>query len=878
MSGDWTAAGLLRSLARRGQHPAVILAGEGGGTVWSSAALAQAATTRARGLLQGGLRRAQPVVLWAPSSPEWIIAALAIMAAGGVLVAIDDLSDTAQLAAALEVSDARLIFATAGHLEAAEAVLRARGITTIQLDAPNDNGAARAGWPAPRDDGNEELPIAAQDDPAMLGWTSGTTGAPKGFLLSYRNIGNNVEALWQLDIVGPDDRALLPLPLHHAYPFVVGTLTPLTLGATIVLPAGATGPLLMQALRDGKVTTIVGVPRLYEAMLAAINGRVASHGSAARAIWNLLLWLAIRAQRHTGLRPGSVWFAPVRRGVGPHLRLLVSGGARLETGIEDQLEALGWTVLVGYGLAETSSLFTGNQPRERRRGSAGRPLAGGEIRIGAPDADGIGEIELRGPAITAGYLNDPQANRTSFTPDGWFRTGDLGFVDRDGFLFVTGRSKEILVLGGGKKIDPEALERIYGGAPQIREIAVLEAQGALVALVRPDPAQIRTMGTTNLRQGIGVVLAEAARELPAYQRLSGFALTDQPLPRTRLGKCRRFLLPALYRQALGEGERRAARPPGPDDQALLRDPTSGAVWALLRERYPEQAVDLDVTLGLELNLDSFGWMALAIALQERCGVALTEADIATIDTIRDLLRRCAAVRQRGGEPQPAVPDAMTQVDRFLAPTGKLLTLLGVVLYAINWLGMRVLFRLRVSGCDALPPGGAFVITPNHLSYLDPLMIAAALPLSRLRRTFWAGTVTLLFNSVLGRLFCRAAHVFPVNEHRPDAAIGAAVAVLQADHAAVWFPEGWRSPDGETQRFLPGIGVVLLRAGVPAVPVRITGTFAAWPRGRRLPKLARVSVTFGSAVPVDALREAGIGDTEAERVAQALRERVLALSD
>src|SRR5208337_373892 len=150
MSGDWTVAGLLRSLARRGQHPAVILFGATGGTVWGCAALAQDATTLARGLLQAGLRRAQPVALWAPNSPEWIIAALAIMAAGGVLVAIDDLSDTAQLAAALEASDARLIFATARHLEAAGEVLRAKGVATIQLDAPNGNGVARSGWPAPR--------------------------------------------------------------------------------------------------------------------------------------------------------------------------------------------------------------------------------------------------------------------------------------------------------------------------------------------------------------------------------------------------------------------------------------------------------------------------------------------------------------------------------------------------------------------------------------------------------------------------------------------------------------------------------------------------------------------------------------------------------
>ncbi len=136
-----------------------------------------------------------------------------------------------------------------------------------------------------------------------------------------------------------------------------------------------------------------------------------------------------------------------------------------------------------------------------------------------------------------------------FTPDGWFRTGDLGFVDRRGFLHVTGRSKEILVLGGGKKVNPEDLERYFAEAPQIREIAVLEQDGRLVALVQPDPARVREMGTMNLREGIRVALAERSQGLPEYQRLYGFALTDQSLPRTRLGKHRRFMLPDLYRQA-----------------------------------------------------------------------------------------------------------------------------------------------------------------------------------------------------------------------------------------------------------------------------------------------------------------------------------------
>ena len=676
------------------------------------------------------------------------------------------------------------------------------------------------------------------DDAAVLPWTSGTTGAPKGFLLSYRNIGSNVEALRQLHIVGEMDNVLLPLPLHHAYPFVVGMLTTLSVGAPIVLPADTTGPAIMQALSNSdvsmRVSIIVGVPRLYEAILDVVQARVAERGRIARSGWWLLMRLALLLQRVTGLRPGRIWFAPVRRRFGPRLRYLISGGARLPTEAAEQLEALGWVVLSGYGLAETASMFTGNAPGDRRLASAGKPLADGEIRISGPDDKGIGEIELRGSSITTGYLNNPEANRTSFTPDGWFRTGDLGYVDHDGFLYVTGRSKELLVLGGGKKVSPEDLEQFYSSAPQIREMAVLEQQGMLTALVRPDPARVREMGTMNLHEGIRVVLAEKARNLPVYQRLSGFALTDQPLPRTRLGKYRRFLIPGLYREALAGGPRRQAGLLGPEDRALLKDPTAQMVWTLLRERYPEQAVDLDVNLGLDLNLDSFGWMELSITLQDRYGVRLTETDIATIDTIRDLLARCKGRKRVGPVGEPAAAAEAVEISRWLAPTGPIATLLGVLLYGINWCAMRGLFRLHVEGTQNIPDTRAFVIAPNHASYLDPLVIAAALPLARLRRMYWAGSVTLLFGTTLRRLFSRVAHVFPVDERRPDDAIAAAVQALDAGHSAVWFPEGWRSPDGALQRFLPGIGQVLLRSGAPAIPTFVAGTFKAWPRGRRIP--------------------------------------------
>jgi long-chain acyl-CoA synthetase len=866
--------GLLRDLTARGQHPGVIAFAEEGVASWDSETVGDRAFRLARGLQDAGVSQGSRIAIWAPSSPVWIVSALAILAAGGVVVPIDDLADAEQFDAALASSAVRLIFTTAHHLEASGDILCAHAVRVILVDEPEGVGQSATGWRSMLGGRTGDLPVPDLDQPALLSWTSGTTGSPKAFLLTHHNIATNVEALLHLAIVGPQDRALLPLPLHHAYPFIVGMLTTLTIGTAIVLPGGTTGPLLMRAMREGEVTTIIGVPRLYDALWAAIETRVTSRGPAVRLIWRALLKSASLVQRSTGLPLGRLLFAPIRRGIVARLRLLVSGGARLEQETEERLEALGWTVLSGYGLAETASLFTGNRPGARRSGSVGRPLAG-EVRIVQPDEEGIGEIELHGSSITEGYLDNPEANREAFTPDGWYRTGDLGFVNRDGFLFVTGRVKEVLVLGGGKKVIPEDLERSYGGVPEIAEVAVLEDKGALVALVRPEPAKLRDRGVTNLRDGIRIILGEKARDLPSWQRLSGFALTDQPLPRTRLGKYRRFLLPALYAEAMAGGARRAAHPLTPDDAALLREPTAQAVWTLLCERYPDQPLNLDDNLSLDLSLDSFDWMEIAVALDERMGVHLSEADIADIQTVRDLLRLAMERRNEAGALPRERPMA-TDLARWLAPTGIFATALGMALYVLNRLVMRELFRLRVTGADQLPAAGAFVITANHVSDLDGMAVAAALPWSRFRRLYWAGDVVRMFSNPLSRLFSRAMHVFPVDENYPGAVLESARRVLAAGNVQVWFPEAWRSPDGRLQRFLPGIGQLLLRSGVPSVPVYIGGAFEALPRNRRIPHLRQVTVAFGAPAPVETLRAAGDGRTDQERITDGLRQRIIAL--
>jgi len=177
----------------------------------------------------------------------------------------------------------------------------------------------------------------------------------------------------------------------------------------------------------------------------------------------------------------------------------------------------------------------------------------------------------------------------------------------------------------------------------------------------------------------------------------------------------------------------------------------------------------------------------------------------------------------------------------------------------------------------LPETGAFVITPNHVSDLDGLAIAAALPWSQFRHVYWAGDVVRMFSNPLNRLFCRALHVFPVDAKFPGATLESARRVLKAGQVQVWFPEAWRSPDGRLQRFLPGIGQLLLGSKAPAVPAYIGGAFEALPRGRRMPNLRQITVVFGHPEPVDILRAAGAGRTDEERISAALRERLVALS-
>jgi long-chain acyl-CoA synthetase len=867
MHPAWTLEGLVRSLVARGDEAALLALHDGTLESVSAAAVADQATRLAAGLAAAGVRPGDPVALFAPNGPPWAIVRLGVALAGGLGVAIDDTSTDREVETLLRDAGCRRVFTVAAHLPAVKKAVE--GATVHLLDA------AKHGLPAPHwtdmlSEKAEDLPSVSADAPAALIYTSGTTGTPKSFVLAWSHIAANVAALTATGLVGRRDRVLLPLPLHHVYPFVVGLLTPLSAGAAVVFPQSVSAAHLGQALREARVTVMVGVPRLYRAMLAGIAAR-ATAAAPARIYFRAMLGLSRWARTRLGVKLGRILFRPLHARLGTSLRKLVSGGARLESEPLLELEALGWDVYSGYGLAETASVFTGNRPGHKRIGSEGRTLAG-EARIGEPDQHGIGEIQLKGPSVFAGYRNNPEANAEAFTADGWFRTGDLGRIDRDGYLHVTGRAKEMIVLGGGKNVYPEELEREYGENAHVGEIAVLERRGSLVALVVPNLDAIRAAGIGKVEDAIRVGLAERARGLPSFQRLAGFAITREPLPRTRLGKYRRFMLPELYERLSRRESRPVSAEPSAEDKALLAASPAREIWAVLTERYSDKPLHLDAHPQLDLGIDSLEAMALSLAVEARTGRRIPDEVIGAAETLRDLLRGAgAAAEEAGAEPAGAGPTLSDEDRRWLDPPRGALRVLATAIHALNRLAVRLMFRLAVRGRP--PDSGAFVLTPNHSSDADFAVIAAALPWRLLRRAHWGGDVNRLFRSRFRRTLCRAMRVFPVDDRRPAASLALAAEVISRGDILIWFPEEWRSPDGTLQPFRPGIGWLLEHANAKAVPAAIRGTFEAMPRGRRWPRPGKVAVAFGPAMAADALAGQGQGASNAERITTALHEAV-----
>jgi long-chain acyl-CoA synthetase len=889
---------LLAEIAGRGERQAIQALADEGSEDWSYAELGEAVGRLAGGLARAGIEPGARVGLMAPLSPATVAGALAILHRGAAVVPIDVQFGDATLAHVVEDSGVTVVLTTAGEADRLGATPRAPRTILLDGDADDERHWRRVAEAAPAAPHE-----AAPDDVAALFYTSGTTGRPKGVPLTHENLAFQIRTLLAAELVSPGDRVLLPLPIHHVYPFVIGMLVPLAIGLPLVLPRSLTGPEVVRALQEGKVTLVVGVPRLYAALDDAVRRGFEERGAVAGAVFRALLAAAGAIRGTTGLRAGRLLLAPVHRKIGPDVRVLASGGSPLDRDLARRLDAFGWDVAIGYGLTETSPLLTILLPGEGHLDTVGRPVPGVELRVvprgrpaddedergatrvhGVPDGATVGEVTVRGPNVFGGYHHLPQATR-EVLDDGWFRTGDLGWIDDDGYLHLVGRASTMIVTEGGENVQPEEIEDAYAAEPAIREIGVLEKDRRLVAVVVPDVSKLRGAvdETTALRQRVESV----SRRLPSYQRITDFVVSPEALARTRLGKIQRHTLAERYetirRSGPGPSGPMAVADMSDHDQALVEEPAARRVWNHLARRHAGRRLTPDTSLQLELGIDSLAWLDLTLEIARDTGVELDEATIGGLETVRDLL---AAVAARSGaragstrrdvleEPEAALGDEQR---RWLAPLGPVQSALARVAWLVNLTVMKALFRVRAHGRERLPADGPTVLAPNHASYLDPFALAAVLDWPRLRRTHWAGWTGAAFHNPLFRFVSRLAGAVPIDPERGVlSSLAFAAAALKNDRGLVWFPEGERSPAGELLPFKTGIGTVLARWPVPVVPVWIEGAFEALPRGKAWPRLRRVEVFFGEPVDPRPIAERADPSDAPAAIAAALRDAVAEL--
>ncbi len=841
----------------------------------------------ASGLATKGIGRGDTVGIFAENRWQSIVLVAGILLSGAAVLPLDPQFSGSVLAHTLTDAAPRLLFATEPQQQA---VCDALGVCEFPVFY-TDQESGESSWRALLRPGGPKPQKIRPEDRAALFYTSGTTGLPKGVPLTHANLVFQQQAIIKTGLVKDDDRLLLPLPLHHVYPFVVGIFTPFSLGVSLILPHALVGAELVRAIKQGRASIVIGVPRLYEALYAGVMSQIGGLGWPAARIVRLLISLSGLIRRRYNRYTGKMLLRGLHKKIGPSLRIMACGGAPLDPNLACGMEALGWKIAIGYGLTETAPILTVNPPGAGRLDSVGKALEGVELHIApatgtdemelAGMQDNFGELWVKGPGVFQGYLNLPETSAEAFTPDGWFRTGDLATLKGE-WLLLNGRASTLIVTKNGENIQPETVEQALDSHPFIKESGVLEHDGALAVLAIPNFVAVREAGLVP-DAAVRRAVRDIASSLPSYQRPSVIALSMNRLERTRLGKIQRHKLAGHFLRTM-EGRSELELGPLPlqemntADRRLLQHKATGAAWELMSRLFPKRRLTPDAEFAGDLGVDSLEWLRLSMELGKSTGVELNEAHIASIVTVRDLLRVISQANTSAasyidpiGAPENYLDEA---TKKWLDHTSGWRLFLYHALHASLGRLIRLFFRLEVRGIEHIQEPGNLVLTPNHLSYLDPVVLVAALPFAFLKKTnFAAWTGAAFANAFLG-FFARMAQAIPIDAVRkPAASMALGAAALCRKHHLVWFPEGMRSRSGELLEFQPGLGRILARHPVPVMPVLIRGTHQALPPGRAYVLPAKITIQFDKPLAVAELIAQGKGDSPEEKIMSALRQHM-----
>jgi long-chain acyl-CoA synthetase len=827
-------------------------------------------------LLRGhGVARGDRVALLGENSAPWSAAWLAVLGLGAAAVPLDRNYSAQQVAGLLRDCGARLLLASARCLRTGQEAAAAAAMPCLPLEFPAQPGPA--------------LPpgLAGAGDVALILYTSGTTSDPKGVMLTHANLAAAVEAFNQAVRLDENDSSLGLIPFFHILGQISGLLLPFTFGGSAVLLEEVNSAEVLRATRERGITVLCAVPQFFLLIHDRLAGELRKRGGAGQAVAGALLNLSGWARRSLGLNPGRKLFAKAHEAVGPRLRFMVSAGAPMEAAAEALLYRFGFTMLQAYGLTETTGAVTFVHPGRERFGTTGQPFGGAQIRILSPEGEAVacgveGEVFIKGPTVMAGYYNRPDASAAALR-DGWFRSGDLGRLDGDGYLAIVGRSKDVIVLASGKKIHPEDVERVLERSALFKELCVLGRKApsgaeTLHAIVVPEMAAVQAQGITNLERAFRHEIDTLSAALPASHRVLSLSIRRAELPRTSTRKLKRHV---LARELAAEAQRDPAAPRAWSDADLAwgGQPALAPVLVALRRQAAREDLHPDDHLELDLGLDSLGRIEFLLGVERALGVKLAESAMLKCFTVRDLAEALAAAAPAapgeaaagGRDEWPrlldlARDDAANPEVAALRPTGPLLDAARrLFLLAVRG-AARLLFGLRPEGLELLPGDGPCIVAINHQSHLDGFLVMCALPYRHAQHMVMLGKTELVGRGLGGWLAPRFNILAIDADANLRRAMRASARVLALRQSLLLFPEGERSIDGELKPLRRGAAILACHADVPIVPVAIDGTHLVWPRASRPRRLAHVSLRFTAPIRPD-------GGGDFEQRAAALTEAV-----
>jgi len=717
---------------------------------------------------------------------------------------------------------------------------------------------------------------------ASLIFTSGTTGRPKGVMLSHRNLTSMVSMLSSVFDMDTSDGVLSVLPLHHTFEFSTGFLTPLSRGAQITYLDELNSENLAKAIKNGHVTGMVGVPALWELLHRRIRNRLHDRGKLVGETADLLIKFNAWLRDETPLNFGQLLFYPIHEGMGGRIRYFISGGSALNDKVQRDFQGLGFTILEGYGLTEASPVLTVTRPENRMlAGTVGKSLPGVEIRIADPDPAGVGEVIARGPNVMLGYFGNEEATREALV-DRWLFTGDLGRLDDEGNLYLVGRSKDIIVDTNGKNVYPDEVEEVYQDSPYIKELSVIglpDGIGEKVAcMVVADNEYDIALSRADLRQKIEEHFREVSAKLPYYKRVKLLHFTDDELPRTATKKVKRREVVQMMQQ-LEERTRSATGAAGNEEL------TGDAAWliqivASVSSRSLDE-VSINSRLG-DLGFDSLMFVELAQAV-ENAGGALTAPE--RLNEVQDVRELLTVVNRQAGQTArreaarlrlDAEKDDEIHIPDFLKAVGnKTVELAQRALY-------DRLLRTKYEGRSNIPYHTNFIVAANHASHLDMGLVKMALDDAGEDLVALAAA-DYFFDTKYKRAYMENfTNLVPMERTGSlRQSLRHARSFLDRGYNALIFPEGTRSMSGEMADFKPVIGYLALAARIGILPIYLEGTYDAFPKGSTLLKSRDVSARIGRFIDIDELESItkGLPRAEAYRLISArVRHDVVNLRD